>query len=185
MAFLKTGILLIMLLLLFPVGTAAAPDLKLYEQEVKVGMLYNFLKYTQGSPMEQASSHEVVVCAFGDGALNPYMKSLEGRTVNQKAIVVRYIDAIKDTSTCHLLFVSSGEKSNWPKLKQFLESKNVLTVSDLEGFAHSGGMIEFNKKANRVQVELNIDTVNAAQLRIEERLLKLVTVVHSAPKGGR
>ena len=55
---------------------------------------------------------------------------------------------------------------------------------DFREFVNSGGMIEFGLKDDRINVQMNIDAVEAARLRVEDRLLKLATVVHPAPSEG-
>lgn len=168
-------VILFLILIASPLCQVAAQNLQLYEQEVKVGMIYNFLKYTSWPSTNQGAN----VCILGDSALSTHLHSLEGRTVNQKTISIRTIHTASDSAPCHLLFVGNSEKAGWDQLHSVLDRKNILTVSDFENFSREGGMIEFNKKDNRIQVALNIDSVTAAGLHIEDRLLKLVTVVHS------
>lgn len=161
---------------------AAEDSLQLQAQEIKVGLLYNFLKYTQrlDSTSEQ---DKITVCLFGNDPIKPYLQPMAGRTVNQREIVVRAVRNIRDAEHCHLLFIGNGEKKHWPEMRNFLAGKSVLTVSDSDDFTDSGGMIEFGRKDNHISVNLNMDALTAAGLRVQDRLLRLVTVVHA--KGDR
>ena len=61
------------------------------------------------------------------------------------------------------------------ELRAALAMKPMLTVSNAEGFADSGGMIEFTRTDNRIGVKINTNAVTAAHLQVEDRLLRLAT----------
>jgi hypothetical protein len=166
-----------------PQSLYAADNLELAEQEIKAGLLYNFLKYTQWPAASMEKSSSMIVCIFGDDPFGGYLKPMSGRTVNQREITLREVSDIKDTQNCHLLFINADKKELWPELNAFLAGKGILTVSDFSGFVASGGIIQFGRKDNRIHVELNMDAATKAGLTIHERLLKLVTVVR-APSAG-
>lgn len=160
-------------------GPCIAENLELQEQEIKAGLLYNFLKYTEW-PVIPSS---MTVCIYGEDPFSGYLQPIAGRSVNQHDISLRTVHTVDGTGTCQLLFVNSDEREHWPELRKFLADKPVLTVSDFDTFAGSGGMIEFGRKNDHISVALNIDAITAAHLRVGERLLKLVTVVHPSSQG--
>ena len=160
-----------------PAQAFADAGLRLQEQEIKAGLLYNFLKYVEW-PSNSASAQTTTVCVFGDDPFNGYLQPMAGRTVNQRQIAIRNVHDVADAGTCQLLFVNADEKARWPQLVKSLSGKGVLTVADFDDFAASGGMIEFGLKDGHINVRLNLDAVIAAGLHVEDRLLKLVTVVH-------
>lgn len=169
----------LVVLLMVPAVAGVAESLQLQEQEIKAGLLYNFLKYIDW-PANQPPS--VTVCIFGDDPFNGYLDSMNGRIVNRHPIALRRIRVVTETETCKLLFVNADEQGRWPQLRTFLTGKSVLTVSDFAGFAAAGGMIEFGHKDNHISVNLNMEAVVAARLHVQDRLLRLVTVVHSGEK---
>jgi len=161
---------------------AGAGTLELQEAEVKAGLLYNFLKYVE--PPQPLPS--ITVCVFGNDPFGGYLQPMAGRSVNQKEIALRIVHAVNDTQDCALVFVAAEEKDRWPQLRKFLAGKPVITVSDFKGFSALGGMIEFGQENDHIHVALNMDAVDAVHLRVEDRLLKLVTIVHPGlPEGGR
>ncbi len=186
MAFLTRYLYRAMLWLVLSASANAAETLQLHEQEIKAGLLYNFLKYTDWPPAGMEKSSSITVCIFGGDPFEGYLEPMAGRTVNQREIALRTIHKIEDAGACHLLFVNAGEKERWPQLLESLQGKPVLTVSDGGGFADAGGAIEFGRKDNHISVNLNMEAVMAARLHVQDRLLKLVTVVHPAAReGGR
>jgi hypothetical protein len=161
-------------------GPARAEErLRLVEQEIKAAMIYNFLKYTD---WPAASSGPAIVCLIGANPLGGRLAPMAGRTVNQRVIEVRAMGPDADTAPCALVFLDAEQKALWPKLKSALSGRTLLTVSDFDGFAASGGMIEFTRVENRIGVAINTAAVAGAHLSVEERLLALATIV---PGGAR
>lgn len=160
-----------------PARGYADDDLHMAEQEIKAGMLYNFLKYTQWPPAVMEHSSSMVLCISSGNPLGGYLKPMEGRTVNQRAIAIRTLSNEEEIQGCHLLLVDMGGKEHWRRLRDALKGKAVLTVSDSEGFVMAAGMIEFSRKDNHISVELNKNAVTGAGLQVQDRLLKLVTAV--------
>ncbi|HEY5239032.1 MAG TPA: YfiR family protein [Rhizomicrobium sp.] len=163
------------------VGAALADEnMQLVEQEIKAGLLYNFLKYTQWpDDHSPAADGDVIVCLFGGDPFDGHLQPMSGRTVNQHAIKIRNVKGADDLSACSLVFVHANQKADWPQLQKTLAGKDVLTVSDFDGFAASGGMIEFIRADNRIGIKINVDAVKAAHLAVEDRLLKLASAVHT------
>jgi hypothetical protein len=164
----------------FGVSAFADDNVQLVEQEIKAGLLYNFLKYTQWPDAHAQSAGNIVVCLFGGDPFDGHLQPMAGRTVNQHAIEIHAIHNPQDMAACSLVFVHANEKPNWPQLQKTLAGKDILTVSDFDGFAASGGMIEFIRADNRIGIKINIDAVNAAHLTVQDRLLKLASAVHSS-----
>ena len=55
-----------------------------------------------------------------------------------------------------------------------------MTVSDIDGFAEAGGLMQFVIEENRVRFLVNLDVAKQSKLRVSAKLLALAHVVHSA-----
>ena len=55
-------------------------------------------------------------------------------------------------------------------------------MADADGFAQQGGMVEFQRKANRIALIINTGAMHEAGLTASSRLLALATVI---PTTGR
>lgn len=164
---------------IWPAWMSAAEDsLQLQAQEIKAGLLYNFLKYTQW-PETTPVREKITVCLFESDPMAPYLQPMNGRTVSQREITVSHLRDIRDTERCHLLFIGAGEKKRWPAIRDFLAGKPVLTVSDSDGFTEAGGMIEFGRSDNRIHASLNMAALAAAGLRVQDRMMKLVSIARA------
>jgi hypothetical protein len=148
---------------------AHAGAVRLIEQKIKAGLLYNFLKYTEWPP-ENAST-PLVVCLFGSDAFDGHLQPMGGRTANQRTIEIRIVR--EELSGCALLFIRADESASWPGLREALVGKDILTVGDFDNFSASGGMIEFTSVGDRVGIKVNTDSVATTHLKIQDRLLRL------------
>jgi hypothetical protein len=165
--------------LLFGLDAAAAQDSRrLGEQDIKAGLLYNFLRYTEWPNSAEAAA-TVNVCLYGGDPFEGRLAPMAGRTVNQRVIVIRNVRTGSELNACALVFVNAREREGWPRLRAELAHRSILTVSDYEGFARAGGMLEFTRVSNRIGVAVNVDAANAVQLRVQDRLLRLATIVSS------
>lgn len=183
MALVNRNMRVILILLLAAALTApihAGENVQLIEQKIKAGLLYNFLKYTQwpSGPAAQANS-ATVVCLFGGDPFDGHLGPMSGRTVNQSVIEIRTLRSADEIAGCSLLFIHADKRPSWPQLQKSLTGKDVLTVSDFDGFVAAGGMIEFTRVDDRIGVKINTDAVAATHLTVQDRLLKLVSAVHA------
>lgn len=171
------------LLLALAASRAGAESIQLHEREIKAGLLYNFLKYTD-FPDSALHGSAISLCLFGGDPFGGYLDNTKGLTVHQRPIAVRVISSAAEADSCHLVYVNSSARGQWGGLASALADKGVLTVSDFGGFVQEGGMIEFSRSGDHVSAVLNMDAVTAARLRVEDRMLRLVTVVHAGTRKG-
>jgi hypothetical protein len=186
MAVLMRHLALVLVITLFSFRDVAAQDdesIRLYEEKIKAGLIYNFIKYTEWPDDRNAeNSSPIEVCVFGQDPFDGYLQPMAGRTVRQRRINIRHIGRPAEVQGCHLLFIGASERDRWPQLRRLLADKSILTVSDFEGFSDAGGMIQFGSDNNRIKVELNSVPMQAAHLRVYDKMLKLVKIKGSAPR---
>ncbi len=167
----------VLLLLQYPVN-AEEKTLQLYEQKIKAGLVYNLLKYTAW-PKESPSqtSGKLQICLFGEDPFDGYLAPLEGRTAQQAPIFIIHINKVEETKDCSVVIIHRSMENNLTELLQFLENKNVLTISDIMQFAQRGGMVEMAKEDEKISLYINKDAVNHAGLNIQGPMLKLAKIV--------
>jgi hypothetical protein len=158
----------------------AAEGVQLAEQKIKAGLIYNFLKYTTWPRL--AGNAPMIVCLLGGDPFDGHLGPLGGRTVNQHTIEVRTLRSAAESKSCAVLILHQSESASWPRLRKTLDGQDILTIADFDGFAGAGGMIEFARANERIAVMVNIDAIGATGLKVEDRLLKLASVVRTAPE---
>lgn len=84
-----------------------------------------------------------------------------------------------------MVFVSSSESPHLPEILESLRGANVVVVGEANGFATSGGMIEFTIEDNHVRFSINTDAANRSGLKFSSKLLALARIVHDgSPAKG-
>jgi hypothetical protein len=65
-----------------------------------------------------------------------------------------------------------------PEILGSLQGFSVLTVSDIDGFAEEGGVIQFVIEEDRVRFVINLEAASRAKLKINSKLLALARVIN-------
>lgn len=158
----------------FALGTARAENISLSEQKIKAGLLYNFLKYTEW-PKEGGILN---VCLFQDDPFGGSLDPLKGRTAQQFRINVTTIYDVGQMDGCSVVFVPANAAESVPAVLSHARSKQILTMSDIRGFAREGGMIELaTREDQRIHILINGAAAAAADIRIEPRMKRLAEMV--------
>jgi len=153
-------------------------------QQVEAVFLFYFSQFVDWPPGAFADpSSPIVIGVLGedpfDGTLD---QTVAGERVNGRPIAVRRLKSIADANGCQILYISSSESSQLPQILSALKGRNVLTVSDLDRFVQSGGMIRFVLIDQRVRLRINPQAAQAAGLKLSSKLLRAAAA--AAPGDG-
>jgi hypothetical protein len=154
-------------------GGAVAPSPS--EYQIKAAFLYNFAKFVEWPAKAlPETSTSMTLCILGEDPFGTDLEQiLDGKTVNDKSIVIKRFRGIRGLEVCHILFISSSERHHLPEILDALREASMLTVGETERFAKLGGIINFTIEENKVRFEINVDAAGRAGLKISSRLLKL------------
>jgi hypothetical protein len=84
---------------------------------------------------------------------------------------------------CDVIYFANSAPQKIHATLDHLHNRSVLTVGDTESFTKSGGMIGLVRVGVQVQIMVNLDAVERAQLKISSRVLNLATIVHGVPEA--
>jgi hypothetical protein len=166
------------LALLLAAGAAhAAPQTG--EEEVKSAFLYNFARFIEWPAAAFADERApFVVGVLGkDGLGEALDRTLKGKTANGRSFAVRRSESVDDLRGCHLLFVPDSRKDDWDAVLSSLRGRPILLVGDSNGFAASGGSVNFILEDRKVRFEINPDAAARAGLKVSSKLLQVGKVV--------
>jgi hypothetical protein len=110
---------------------------------------------------------------FGDSLA----RIIAGQKVQGRSLIIRKKHFGDDLRLCHVLFVSSSEREHRAQILGSIPSASVLTVSDMEGFAAAGGVMQFVTQDSRVRFIVNLDAVAQNRLHFSAKLLALAQVI--------
>ena len=76
-------------------------------------------------------------------------------------------------TNCQVLFISSSEEKRLPEILKSLQNAPILTVSEMDRFTESGGMINFVWVEKTIHFQINDVVAKNAGLKIGSKLLGL------------
>lgn len=166
-------------------GQAAPSGDQYSESEVSVALLYNVTKFVRWPDGTFASDDATLnLCTFTTDDYGPPLRALEKRSVGEHPIhVVELSAAGAVRPDCHVLFISSGQRSTLQRELKRYRGEPVFTVGNFREFAEKGGMLSLSKNRKRVNIRINATASERAGLEFNAQLLQLATVFKSADRG--
>jgi hypothetical protein len=155
-----------------------------HEYPLKAVFLLNFAQFTDWptNAFDQPDS-PLVIGVLGDDPFGALLDdAVRGETVNGRKFVVERYRRVEDIKTCHILFISHSEIKRLDKIVENLKGKPVLTVSEIDGPAYRGICVRFIMENNKIHLRINTDSLQAAQLTMSSKLLRVAEIVTTSSK---
>lgn len=146
----------------------------LEEYEVKAAFIHNIAKFVEW-PAHSADT--LKLCVIGQDPFAGALDALQGKTIGDRLWDVSFVRHNSGLSRCDVLFIASSEKNNLGRILENIQGRAVLTISDTEGYAEQGVMVNFYLEQNRVRFEINNEAARRAGFKIGSQLLKLARIV--------
>ena len=157
---------------------AAGEEGALGEYDVKAAYIYNFAKFVEWPEKAfPGGASPLVITVLGRNPFGAALEALQTKTIKERPIEVRSIDTPDDLGACHVLYVSASEKHRLSWVLAAAGRAGLLTVSDIPGFADSGGMIGFVTEGEKIRFEINLAAARKAEIQVSSQLLKLARYV--------
>jgi hypothetical protein len=176
--------LLLFILSFAAFGPAHAQESK--EYELKAAFLFNFAQFVKWPPESFANSAApFCIGILGDDPFGAALdETVQGETIDNHRLTVVRSQRIEDLEACQMIFVSRSEEGHVGEVLSELDSKPILTVSDVESFAEDGGDIDFYLSDGKVRFEINPQAALRCGLKISSQLLSLGKIVKLAGGGN-
>ena len=153
----------------------------LSESQVKAAFLYNFARFTEWPP---ARSGAFDICILGSDPFGAALAPYEGRIVAGREVRLRRRIGVDEAASCSILYVASSEARRLVPILRAVAGMPVLTVSDIDGFADAGGMIELLAVDDRIRFDVNLDSAGLTHLRFNANMLQAARrVIRHAERG--
>lgn len=152
------------------------------EYQVKAVFLYNFSHFIEwpgeafGTPNEP-----FYICIFGNDPFGTHLdEAVKGEQLNQHPLSVRRIHDAAEAKNCRILYIDRSQEAELHQTLTTLDHRSILTVSDQQGSAERGVMIQFTTENNRIRLRINVDSAKSAGLTISSKLLRPAEIVATA-----
>jgi hypothetical protein len=170
-----------LLLFVFSFGTpeAGRAQDESREYQLKAAFLFNFAQFVKW-PSECFTSADApfYIGILGDDPFGSALEeTVQGETIEHHKLRVVRGQNFEDLKNCQLIFICKSEEDHLSSILSQLNSRPILTVSDIGSFAQDGGAIDFYLQGDRVRFEINPDSAERGGLKISSQLLSLGKIV--------
>lgn len=160
--------------ILCSLSTQAGPG----EYEVKAAFLYNFALYVEWPASALENRPAFTVASVGpDVFAGSLERTMKGRTAHGKKVEVVRFPSADDVKPVHILFVPAREAGRLGAIAAALKGSATLIVSEVEGAARRGAMLNLYLEEKRVRIEVNPDAAAREGLRVGAKVLRLSRIV--------
>lgn len=150
--------------------TAAHATEPMREYDVKAVFIYNFAKFVDWPNSVGAN---VRLCLLGTSPFGKAFDPIRGQPVKGRKFDVIPIDTATAVPGCHMVYVPPSQERNLDKVLARTRGNGILVVSDSEGYAQRGSMINFYLEDEKVRFEINLQSIESSGLRVSSQLLAL------------
>lgn len=154
------------------------------KQDIEAAYLYKFGSYVTWPDEAFAAPDSPVVIGVADAdELATTLKALTvGRTINDRAVVIRQVQNSSSLAGVHILFVGHPKSRLARELFAAAHGRPVLVVTDGEQGLDMGSAITFVVIADRVRFDVSLNTVQESGLKLSALLLSVAHSVSGAPQ---
>jgi hypothetical protein len=149
------------------------------EYQIKAAFLYNFVQFVKWPPSAFAGPQApFCIGVLGDDPFGSALDAtVQGESINGRRFVVLRSSQLDDLEGCQMIFICRSEEGQLPGILAQLKSRQILTVSDISGFADEGGDIDFYLSGDKVRFEINPEPARQCGLQISSQMLALGKIV--------
>ena len=155
-------------------GTAVSNAEVFDEYQVKANFLRNFAQFIEWpSEAFRETNSPICIGVLGEDAGGLALRldrAVKDESVKGRKFEIKKSQRLEDLKTCHILFICQSEKGKAVQILTELEKTSAVTVSEMPGFAHRGGIFNFFLQGTKVRFEINFDVATRRNLRISSQL---------------
>lgn len=151
------------------------------EAQVKAVFVFNFSHFVTWPANSFVNSTDPFVIGVlgGEEVARQLEEAVRGERVDAHPLVVRRLTGIEQAQDCRILYIDRSQAGQLDRILAAVGRRGTLTVSDLEGSAQRGVMIQLAREDNRIRLLVNVEAARMAGLTINSNLLRPARIVRS------
>jgi hypothetical protein len=149
------------------------------EVQVQAVFLYNFSRFVEWPAQTfSAPGDPFVIGILGSDPFGARLdEAVRNEQINGHPLTVRRFRNVAEVDNCQILFVDRSEVARLGQILAALDHRSTLTVSQADGTAQRGVMIQFATENNRIRLRINVESARASGLTISSKLLRPAEIV--------
>lgn len=137
----------------------------------------NFVDWPRNSTVSD-TTQPFTIGVMGDSHFGMLLRDVYA---NEK-ILKKHIEILNNPdslhlSQCQMIFIPGSEKDHINEIINLTKDRPILTISDTEGFAKRGVMINLYVERNTVKFEVNETAIRHSPLKVSHLLLNLARII--------
>jgi len=146
------------------------------EYDLKAAYICNITKFIYWN--SNVTGDEFIIGVLEPAAIYRSLTEItKTKTVNEKKIVIRKYAKLEEIDHCHILFIPENSSISLKKILAKAQSKNILTISEQQGYGSLGSAINFVTINDKLKFEVNLKTLESIGLKASAQFLKLAVVI--------
>ncbi len=144
--------------------------------EIHAAMVYNFIKYVQWP--DEGNAGDFVVGVYGDDNIfNTLKQWYDGKPKGSKKYVIRKLSSVAESADCQVIYIGKSKNRDFDSVKNSIDGKSVLTVTDGNGMGQKGSCINFKVIDGKLKFELNQGVVTSSNLKVSTQLSSMAILI--------
>lgn len=132
---------------------------------------YSFTKYIEWP--EEKKTGDFVIAVIGDSEITPLLQEMaEIKKVGSRNINVVQIEQLQQGDYYHIIFMPDEQSQKFEKIKSALNNQPSLFVTESEGMAKNGAMINFKDVNGKLRFEVNTQKLEGSGLKMSQELTR-------------
>ena len=147
------------------------------ESELKAAIIANMLLFVEWPVQRTSSNQQLTICYLDENPVANALAQLDGKSVKGKSLRVMQTTPEK-ASSCHAIYLSPNSVPSLPRISATTpDPLPILLIGDAPGYIRRGIMINLEAQSGRIIFDINLKTMQAANLNVSSKALRLARLV--------
>jgi hypothetical protein len=145
---------------------------------LKAAFVFNFAKFVTWPADVLAAKRNLTICVADDNSVAEALEPIiNHQLVDGHELKVVRVKADGPLGACHILFAGGLDSRRARALIDALQGTAVMSISDCERFADTGGVVQLVLERDRMRFVFNLGAARRARLTVSSKLLQLAKSV--------
>ena len=144
------------------------------EDKLKTVIVGKIAKYISWN---EHTSDYFVITVLNNQFGSMFDEVYRNRSIKNRPVKIQYITNIEDMNSSDILFISQKNLHDIDEILLKTKGLNILTVSDLRGFAQKGGSVQLYFLGRNLKIIINIDAMKEKHFRVNNRLIRVSEIL--------
>ncbi len=117
-----------------------------------------------------------VITVLNNQSLEIFKSIYKDKKIKSRPVKIKNIDNINDINSTDILYIPQINSIELDKILKKVKNKNILTISNIRGFAQKGGGLQLYFVKRKLKLKLNIDVMREEEFDVELPLLRIVEI---------